>query len=136
MRTAANARMLATMQCSGWGAGRCWHGAHMHDAQLAIAIACYGALLLHCLMPTPLPPSAGLLVFADWYHLDTIHKLRFFDDNTRSWWDAATGGQGTWLWRVFCVPMAAAAADCTGAGDWGVMCAGSMQAIGAVPTCH
>ena len=36
--------------------------------------------------------SAGLLVFADWYHLDTIHKLRFFDDNTRSWWDAATGG--------------------------------------------
>ncbi len=32
-------------------------------------------------------------MFADWYHLDTIHKLRFFDDNTRSWWDAATGGR-------------------------------------------
>lgn len=36
-------------------------------------------------------PSAALLVFAEWYHLETIGKLRFYDDNTRSWWDAATG---------------------------------------------
>ena len=36
--------------------------------------------------------SAGLLVFADWYHLESIQKLRFYDDNTRSWWEAATGG--------------------------------------------
>lgn len=34
----------------------------------------------------------GLIVFADWYDLDLIRKLRFFDDNTRSWWDAVTGG--------------------------------------------
>lgn len=33
----------------------------------------------------------GLVIFADWYHEDTVRKLRFFDDNTRSWWDAATG---------------------------------------------
>ncbi|EFN59013.1 hypothetical protein CHLNCDRAFT_33771 [Chlorella variabilis] len=34
----------------------------------------------------------GLLVFADWYHLESIQRLRFYDDNTRSWWEAATGG--------------------------------------------
>jgi membrane-bound transcription factor site-1 protease len=37
-------------------------------------------------------PCTGLLVFAEWYDLDTIRRLRFYDDNTRSWWDAATGG--------------------------------------------
>eukprot|EP00897_Mesotaenium_endlicherianum_P007974 jgi/Mesen1/7204/ME000371S06292 len=34
----------------------------------------------------------GLVVFADWYHVDTMVKMRFFDDNTRSWWTPATGG--------------------------------------------
>jgi membrane-bound transcription factor site-1 protease len=34
----------------------------------------------------------GLIVFADWYHLETMVKMRFFDDNTRSWWTPATGG--------------------------------------------
>jgi membrane-bound transcription factor site-1 protease len=34
----------------------------------------------------------SLIVFADWYHVDTMVKMRFFDDNTRSWWTPATGG--------------------------------------------
>ncbi|XP_024539020.1 subtilisin-like protease SBT6.1 isoform X2 [Selaginella moellendorffii] len=34
----------------------------------------------------------GVIVFADWYHVDTIVKMKFFDDNTRSWWTPATGG--------------------------------------------
>lgn len=34
----------------------------------------------------------GLLVFADWYHVDTMRSLRFYDDNTRSWWTPITGG--------------------------------------------
>ncbi|XP_068647633.1 subtilisin-like protease SBT6.1 [Aristolochia californica] len=34
----------------------------------------------------------GLAVFADWYNVDTMVKMRFFDDNTRSWWTAITGG--------------------------------------------
>ena len=33
----------------------------------------------------------GLLVFAEWYNVDTMVKMRFFDDNTRSWWTPATG---------------------------------------------
>jgi len=34
----------------------------------------------------------GVAIFADWYDLESIAQMRFYDDNTRSWWDAATGG--------------------------------------------
>ncbi|KAL2553727.1 Subtilisin-like protease SBT6.1 [Forsythia ovata] len=34
----------------------------------------------------------GLAVFADWYNLDSMVKMKFFDDNTRSWWTPVTGG--------------------------------------------
>lgn len=33
----------------------------------------------------------GVAVFADWYNVDTMVKMRFFDDNTRSWWSPVTG---------------------------------------------
>ncbi|CAL1359542.1 unnamed protein product [Linum trigynum] len=34
----------------------------------------------------------GLAVFAEWHNVDTMVKMRFFDDNTRSWWTPVTGG--------------------------------------------
>ncbi|EIE27171.1 subtilisin-like protein [Coccomyxa subellipsoidea C-169] len=34
----------------------------------------------------------GLIVFGEWYNVDTMVKMRFFDDNTRSWWTPITGG--------------------------------------------
>ena len=34
----------------------------------------------------------GLLLFPEWYSLDAMARMRFFDDNTRSWWTPATGG--------------------------------------------
>lgn len=34
----------------------------------------------------------GLLLFPEWYSLDAMARMRFFDDNTRTWWTAATGG--------------------------------------------
>mmetsp|Transcript_1171 Transcript_1171/g.3431 ORF Transcript_1171/g.3431 Transcript_1171/m.3431 type:complete len:1157 (-) Transcript_1171:13-3483(-) len=34
----------------------------------------------------------GLIVFAEWYNKDMLIKMRFFDDNTRSWWTPYTGG--------------------------------------------
>lgn len=34
----------------------------------------------------------GLVVFGEWYNVDTMVKMRFFDDNTRSWWTPVTGG--------------------------------------------
>ena len=33
----------------------------------------------------------GLFVVGDWYNVDTMVKMRFFDDNTRSWWTPVTG---------------------------------------------
>lgn len=34
----------------------------------------------------------GLAVFGEWYNVDTMVKMKFFDDNTRSWWTPVTGG--------------------------------------------
>lgn len=34
----------------------------------------------------------GLVVFSEWYNVETMVKMRFFDDNTRSWWTPVTGG--------------------------------------------
>ncbi|KAG5582596.1 hypothetical protein H5410_053223 [Solanum commersonii] len=34
----------------------------------------------------------GLAVFADWYNVDAMVKMRFFDGNTHSWWTPVTGG--------------------------------------------
>lgn len=33
----------------------------------------------------------GLVVFGEWYNVDNMVKMRFFDDNTRSWWTPVTG---------------------------------------------
>jgi hypothetical protein len=33
-----------------------------------------------------------LLVLGEWYHQDSLRQMRFFDDNTRSWWTPITGG--------------------------------------------
>ena len=33
----------------------------------------------------------GLIVFAEWFNVDTMVKMKFFDDNTRSWWTPVTG---------------------------------------------
>ncbi len=33
----------------------------------------------------------GLLVFGEWFNTDTMVKMKFFDDNTRSWWTPITG---------------------------------------------
>ena len=34
----------------------------------------------------------GLAVFGEWFEAGTLAKMRFFDDNTRSWWTPVTGG--------------------------------------------
>ncbi len=34
----------------------------------------------------------ALVVIADWYNVDVMAQLRFFDDNTRNWWFPETGG--------------------------------------------
>lgn len=38
----------------------------------------------------------GLIVFGEWYNIDTMIKMKFFDDNTRSWWTPVTGMHTLW----------------------------------------
>ena len=33
-----------------------------------------------------------VMVFSDWYNVETMRRMRFFDDNTRSWWTPPVGG--------------------------------------------
>jgi hypothetical protein len=33
----------------------------------------------------------GLIVFGEWFNVDTMVKMKFYDDNTRSWWSPITG---------------------------------------------
>ena len=41
----------------------------------------------------------NVAVFGEWYNVETMVSMRFFDDNTRSWWTPATGGCGVEVWR-------------------------------------
>jgi hypothetical protein len=34
----------------------------------------------------------GLLLFPEWYSEESMSRMHFFDDNTRSWWVPVTGG--------------------------------------------
>lgn len=36
--------------------------------------------------------GVSVIVVSDWYNLDLIRSLRFFDDNSRQWWLPMTGG--------------------------------------------
>ena len=33
----------------------------------------------------------SLIVFADWYNVDVMRKIQFYDENTRQWWMPDTG---------------------------------------------
>ena len=32
------------------------------------------------------------VVFADWYNVEVMKKIKFYDENTRQWWMPDTGG--------------------------------------------
>ena len=32
------------------------------------------------------------VVFADWYNVEVMQKIKFYDENTRQWWMPDTGG--------------------------------------------
>jgi len=34
----------------------------------------------------------NVIVFADWYNVEAMKKIKFFDENTHQWWTPATGG--------------------------------------------
>ncbi|KAI4377106.1 hypothetical protein MLD38_014791 [Melastoma candidum] len=62
----------------------------------------------------------GLAVFSDWYNVDTMVKMRFFDDNTRSWWTPVTGGANVPALNDLLAPFGIAFGDKILNGDFSV----------------
>ena len=53
----------------------------------------------------------GVVIFADWYDVEAVKKMRFYDDNTRSWWNAATGGANVPALNDLLMPLGASFAS-------------------------
>lgn len=50
-------------------------------------------------------------VFADWYNVDVMRKIRFYDENTRQWWTPVTGGANVPALNRLLAPFRVALAD-------------------------
>ncbi|KAM1508421.1 hypothetical protein ACFX10_017735 [Malus domestica] len=62
----------------------------------------------------------GLVVFSEWYNVDTMVKMRFFDDNTRSWWTPVTGGANVPALNDLLAPFGIAFGDKILNGDFSI----------------
>ncbi|KAG8093885.1 hypothetical protein GUJ93_ZPchr0012g19812 [Zizania palustris] len=62
----------------------------------------------------------GLAVFAEWYHVDTMVKMTFFDENTRSWWTPITGGANVPALNELLAPFGIAFGDKVLSGDFSI----------------
>ena len=59
----------------------------------------------------------SVIIFADWYNEQLINDVRFFDDNTRSLWDALTGGSNIVALNQILEPFDIQFGDMTVVGD-------------------
>uniref|UniRef100_A0A0D3GD66 Uncharacterized protein n=1 Tax=Oryza barthii TaxID=65489 RepID=A0A0D3GD66_9ORYZ len=62
----------------------------------------------------------GVVVFAEWYHVDTMVKMTFFDENTRSWWTPITGGANVPALNELLAPFGIAFGDKVLSGDFSI----------------
>lgn len=73
----------------------------------------------------------GLAVFAEWYNVDTMVKMRFFDDNTRSLWTPVTGGANIPALNDLLAPFGIAFGDKILNGDFSLLGEQNRYASGA-----
>ena len=59
----------------------------------------------------------GLVVVGEWFNTATMASLRFYDDNTRSWWTPVTGGANVPAVNDLLAPHGAALGDAVLEGD-------------------
>ncbi|KAL6606697.1 hypothetical protein ACP70R_042350 [Stipagrostis hirtigluma subsp. patula] len=62
----------------------------------------------------------GVAVFAEWYHVDTMVKMTFFDENTRSWWTPITGGANIPALNELLAPFGISLGDKILTGDFSI----------------
>ncbi|KAJ1437958.1 Peptidase S8/S53 domain [Sesbania bispinosa] len=77
-----------------------------------------------------LDTGLGLAVFAEWYNVDTMVKMRFFDENTRSWWTPVTGGANIPALNDLLAPFGIAFGDKILNGDFSLLGEQSRYASG------
>lgn len=57
----------------------------------------------------------SIALFADWYNVDVMRKIKFFDENSKQWWTPATGYLSPHHHRVPPINAFGALNDCRGA---------------------
>jgi len=62
----------------------------------------------------------NVVVIAEWYHVESMLSMKFFDDNTRSWWTPATGGANVPALNDLLAPYGVALGDAVLAGSFSI----------------
>ncbi|KAH9487758.1 Membrane-bound transcription factor site-1 protease [Bulinus truncatus] len=60
----------------------------------------------------------SLIVFADWYNVSVMKKVKFYDENTRQWWMPDTGGANVPALNELLAPLEMAFSDTVYEGDF------------------
>ncbi|XP_064598708.1 membrane-bound transcription factor site-1 protease-like isoform X2 [Liolophura sinensis] len=60
----------------------------------------------------------SLIVFADWYNVSVMKKVKFYDENTRQWWMPDTGGANIPATNDLLAPLGMAFSDQVYEGDF------------------
>ena len=60
----------------------------------------------------------SLIVVADWYNIDVMKKVKFYDENTRQWWMPDTGGANVPALNELLAPWRMAFSDQVYDGDY------------------
>ncbi|GFN95273.1 membrane-bound transcription factor site-1 protease-like [Plakobranchus ocellatus] len=60
----------------------------------------------------------SLIVFADWYNVSVMKKVKFYDENTRQWWMPDTGGSNVPALNELLAPLGMAFSDIVYEGDF------------------
>ena len=60
----------------------------------------------------------SLIVVADWYNIEVMKKVKFYDENTRQWWMPDTGGANVPALNELLAPWGMALSDQVYDGDY------------------
>ncbi|CAG5132157.1 unnamed protein product, partial [Candidula unifasciata] len=60
----------------------------------------------------------SLIIFADWYNVSVMKKVKFYDENTRQWWMPDTGGANIPALNDLLAPLGMAFSDTVYEGDF------------------
>ena len=60
----------------------------------------------------------SVIIIADWYNVEVMKKVKFYDENTRQWWMPDTGGANVPALNELLAPWQMAFSDEVYEGDY------------------